>query len=126
MRNNALIKRIFSGLVYWATDLLLDFFESSFDLPACAVEFDYLLGSKIQVGGKEFYPLLSSIDPDDTHGTLEYFSTKPKMSLKYPGQPYSCSTTCISLTISRLNLASASFIADATAAGSSGSPVCVS
>ncbi len=46
-----------SGLAFYASNLLLDLFETGLDFPACTIVFDDLLNGKIEVGSKECDPL---------------------------------------------------------------------
>ena len=58
-----------SGLAFWATDLLLNFFGVSLDFPACALflVFDDLPVDEIEVSGKQVQrPLTIFNKPVDT------------------------------------------------------------
>ena len=60
-------------LAFGTADVLFDFFIAGFDFPACAVEFDNLLGGKRQVGGEESNPSVFPEDPYDTDLTTQVF-----------------------------------------------------
>ena len=62
-----------SGLAFTAADVLFDLFEAGFDFPSCAIVFDDLFGSQIEIGRDECDPLCFTKDPDDPDRSFERF-----------------------------------------------------